>query len=153
MADQKACFERPVRSPHHTISDAGLLRGGSIPCPGEISLAYNGVLFLDELAEFRRTTLESLRQPLEDGEVTISRSSGKVKFPCSTMFRGAMNPCPCGYLGDKTHTCKCSKLYIQRYRSKISGPRIDRFDIQINVPAILLEDIQSKEFSESSAEI
>ncbi|MDR2778846.1 MAG: YifB family Mg chelatase-like AAA ATPase [Puniceicoccales bacterium] len=153
IAEKKAYFERPFRSPHHTISNAGLLGGGSIPGPGEISLAHNGVLFLDELSEFRRTTLESLRQPLEDGEVTISRSSGKVKFPCKTMVVGAMNPCPCGYLGDRARKCKCSNLDIQRYRSHISGPMIDRFDIQINVPAVSIEDIQSKKLSESSMDI
>ncbi|MDR1890560.1 MAG: YifB family Mg chelatase-like AAA ATPase [Puniceicoccales bacterium] len=153
MAEKRAYFERPFRSPHHTISNAGLLGGGSIPCPGEISLAHNGVLFLDELSEFRRATLESLRQPLEDGDVTISRSSGKVKFPCKTMIVGAMNPCPCGYLGDKSRKCKCSNLDIQRYRSRISGPMIDRFDIQINVPAVSVEDIRSKKSSESSMDM
>ncbi|MDR2737892.1 MAG: YifB family Mg chelatase-like AAA ATPase, partial [Puniceicoccales bacterium] len=153
MSGEKAYFERPFRSPHHSISAAGLLGGGSIPNPGEISLAHNGVLFLDELAEFRRSTLESLRQPLEDGEVTISRSSGKIKFPCNTMMVGAMNPCPCGYLGDDRRRCKCSQADIQRYRSKISGPMVDRFDIQMYVPAVATEAMRSKNPSESSAEI
>ena len=153
MSGEKAYFERPFRSPHHTTSGAGLLGGGSIPSPGEISLAHNGVLFLDELAEFRRATLEALRQPLEDGEVTISRSSGKIKFPCNTMLVGAMNPCPCGYLGDENHRCKCSHGDIQRYRLKISGPMVDRFDIQVYVPAVAMKAMRSKNMSESSAEI
>ncbi|MDR1433095.1 MAG: YifB family Mg chelatase-like AAA ATPase [Puniceicoccales bacterium] len=153
MSGGKVCFERPFRSPHHSTSGAGLLGGGSIPAPGEISLAHNGVLFLDELAEFRRTTLESLRQPLEDGEVTISRSSGKIKFPCSTMLVGAMNPCPCGYLGDERRRCKCSQADILRYRAKISGPMVDRFDIQMYVPAVAIEAMRSKNMSEASAEI
>ncbi|MDR1413442.1 MAG: YifB family Mg chelatase-like AAA ATPase [Puniceicoccales bacterium] len=150
MSEEKAYFERPFRSPHHSTSNAGLLGGGTIPGPGEISLAHNGVLFLDELPEFRRTTLESLRQPLEDGEVMISRSSGKIKFPCNAMIVGAMNPCPCGYSGDKKRRCKCSYVEIQRYRSRLSGPMMDRFDIQIDVPAISIEDIQSKDLAESS---
>jgi magnesium chelatase family protein len=153
MEDGKACFQRPFRSPHHTISTAGLLGGGSIPRPGEISLSHNGVLFLDELPEFRRDVLEALRQPLEDGEVAISRSSGKVKFPCSTMVVGAMNPCPCGYLWSKVRRCKCSQMAIQRYKSRISGPMIDRFDIQINVSAVSVDDIRSKSAAESSTDV
>ena len=144
---------RPFRSPHHSISRAGLLGGGSIPGPGELSLAHHGVLFLDELAEYEKGTIDALRQPLEDGRITISRTSGKVTFPCSTMVVGAMNPCPCGYYGDRTKQCRCSQRAIMNYRSRISGPILDRFDIQVHVSAVPIEAIQSNKPSESSATI
>jgi magnesium chelatase family protein len=142
---------RPFRGPHHTISDVGLLGGGTIPGPGEISLAHHGVLFLDELPEFKRSALEVLRQPLEDGEVTISRSAGKVTLPCAFMLVAAMNPCPCGYLGDKQRECRCSPAQIQRYRSRISGPLLDRIDIHIDAPALSLTELRSEKPGEASA--
>lgn len=146
-------FQRPFRSPHHTISDVGLLGGGSIPKPGEISLAHNGVLFMDELPEFKRSTLEVLRQPLEDGEVSISRSAAKIKLPSSIMLVAAMNPCPCGYYGDKKRECRCSVPQIQKYRSRISGPLLDRIDIHIEAPGLSLDELRSTEPGESSASI
>ncbi|QYM80551.1 YifB family Mg chelatase-like AAA ATPase [Horticoccus luteus] len=142
---------RPFRGPHHTISDVGLLGGGTLPGPGEISLAHNGVLFLDELPEFKRSALEVLRQPLEDGEVTISRSAGKVTLPCAFMLVAAMNPCPCGYLGDSKHECRCSPTQIQRYRARISGPLLDRIDIHIEAPALSLAELRSDRPGETSA--
>ncbi len=141
---------RPFRSPHHTISDVGLLGGGTIPGPGEISIAHNGVLFLDELPEFKRSTLEVLRQPLEDGEVTISRSAGKITLPCSFMLVAAMNPCPCGYLGDPKRECRCSPPQIQRYRSRISGPLLDRIDIHIEAPSLAITELRDEKLAESS---
>ncbi len=144
---------RPFRGPHHTISDVGLLGGGTIPGPGEISLAHHGVLFLDELPEFKRSALEVLRQPLEDGEVSISRSAGKITLPCAFMLVAAMNPCPCGYLGDKKHECRCMPAQIQRYRSRISGPLLDRIDLHIDAPALSLTELRSEKPGEFSAAI
>ncbi len=146
-------FQRPFRAPHHTISDVGLLGGGTIPGPGEISLAHNGVLFLDELPEFKRSTLEVLRQPLEDGIVTISRSAGKITLPCSMMLVAAMNPCPCGYTGDPSRECRCTVPQIQRYRSRISGPLLDRIDIHVEAPALGIADLRNAPTGESSATI
>lgn len=144
---------RPYRAPHHTISDVGLMGGGTNISPGEISLAHNGVLFLDELPEFSRRTLETLRQPLESGVVTISRASGSMDFPCDFMLVAAMNPCPCGYLGDPRHSCRCNHAAIDRYRRKISGPLLDRFDMIIEVPPVDPAGLLSKPDGESSADI
>jgi magnesium chelatase family protein len=142
---------RPFRAPHHTVSDVALLGGGTIPGPGEISLAHHGVLFLDELPEFKRSALEVLRQPLEDGDVTISRSAGKITLPCAFMLVAAMNPCPCGYLGDPKHECRCSPTAIQRYRARISGPLLDRIDLHIEAPALSLGELRNQTPGETSA--
>jgi magnesium chelatase family protein len=144
---------RPFRAPHHTISDAGLIGGGAVPRPGEVSLAHNGVLFLDELPEFERNVLEVLRQPLEDGRVTISRAAMSVTFPSRFMLAAAMNPCPCGHFNDPTRECKCSPIQIQRYISKISGPLLDRIDIHIDVPAVKFRELASDVPAESSSAI
>lgn len=144
---------RPFRSPHHTISDAGLIGGGAVPRPGEVSLAHNGVLFLDELPEFDRNVLEVLRQPLEDGRVTISRAAMSLTFPSQFMFAAAMNPCPCGFFNDPTRECKCSPVQIQRYVSRISGPLLDRIDIHIDVPAVKISELSNHTLSESSEKI
>jgi magnesium chelatase family protein len=141
---------RPFRSPHHTISDAGLIGGGTIPRPGEVSLAHNGVLFLDELPEFRKNVLEVLRQPLEDSKITISRVMGSLTFPASVMLVAAMNPCPCGFYTDPQHECTCAPAAIQRYRSRISGPLLDRIDIHIEVPAVKYKDLTERSTGEPS---
>jgi magnesium chelatase family protein len=144
---------RPFRTPHHTISDAGLIGGGAHPRPGEVSLAHHGVLFLDELPEFNKNVLEVMRQPLEDGRVTISRAAMSLTFPASFMLAAAMNPCPCGYYTDHSHECNCSPQNIQKYMAKVSGPLLDRIDIHIEVPALKYQELSQKEPGESSIEI
>jgi len=145
--------QRPFRSPHHTISDAGLIGGGVIPRPGEVSLAHNGLLFLDELPEFPRNVLEVMRQPLEDHTVTIARASMSLNFPARFMLAAAMNPCPCGYFNDKSRECMCTPPMIQRYVAKISGPLLDRIDIHIEVPAVQYKELRGGAAAEGSAEI
>ncbi|MBI5380928.1 MAG: YifB family Mg chelatase-like AAA ATPase [Opitutae bacterium] len=141
---------RPFRCPHHTVSDVALLGGGTMPGPGEISLAHHGVLFLDELPEFKRSALEVMRQPLEDGEVSISRAAGKVTLPCCFMLVAAMNPCPCGYLGDTKHECRCTPTQIQRYRARVSGPLLDRIDLHVEAPSVSVGDLRSHQPGEGS---
>lgn len=144
---------RPFRHPHHTISDAGMIGGGPIPRPGEVSLAHNGVLFLDELPEFKKNVLEMLRQPLEDGQVSISRAALSLTYPASFMMVAAMNPCPCGFLGDPQHSCTCTAPLVQRYRSRLSGPLLDRIDLQVQVPRVPHKDLASPLDAEPSASI
>jgi magnesium chelatase family protein len=144
---------RPFRAPHHTISDAGLIGGGSIPKPGEVSLAHHGVLFLDELPEFRKNVLEVLRQPLEEMRITISRAIGSITYPANVMLVAAMNPCPCGFYGDPQKECTCATLHVQRYRARVSGPLLDRIDIQAEVPGVAYRELADHSASESSADI
>jgi len=150
---QSVVATRPFRAPHHTVSDAGLLGGGANPLPGEVSLAHNGVLFLDELPEFHRNVLEVMRQPLEDGEVTIARASGTVTFPCRFMLVAAMNPCPCGHYGDPRKACRCTQRQILQYRNRISGPLLDRIDLHVEVPAVDFRELSSLAAGESSAAV
>jgi magnesium chelatase family protein len=144
---------RPFRSPHHTVSDAGLIGGGQVPRPGEVSLAHNGVLFLDELPEFKKNVLEVMRQPMEEGYVTISRASSSVTYPANFMLVAAMNPCPCGFLGDPKRECACTYLQIQRYRSKVSGPLLDRIDIHMEVPPVPFKDLAVHDGGQTSAQV
>ena len=141
---------RPFRAPHHTISDAGLVGGGTVPKPGEVSLAHNGVLFLDEVPEFRRNVLELLRQPLEDGRITIARAAGAIDYPAAFMLVAAMNPCPCGFYSDAQKECRCTPMQVTRYRSRVSGPLLDRIDIQVEVPAVAYEALASPASGEPS---
>ena len=145
--------QRPFRSPHHTISPAGLSGGGKIPGPGEISLAHNGVLFLDELPEFSRQAMEVLRQPIEDGQITISRVSGTLSFPCSVALVAAMNPCPCGFYGHPSKPCTCTQMAAEKYLAKISGPMLDRIDLHIEVPPVEYDELTSKGEEEPSSAI
>ena len=150
---QPLVTRRPFRSPHHTISNAGLAGGGSNPRPGEISMAHKGVLFLDEMPEFRKDTLDMMRQPLEDGRVTIARVSGTVTYPAEFMLVCAMNPCKCGWYGDPSGRCRCSDFAVENYRSRISGPMLDRIDIVVEVPAVHFEDLRSRAEAEPSANV
>ena len=148
--EQALVARRVFRSPHHTISDAGLIGGGAHPRPGEVSLAHNGVLFLDEMPEFKKNILEMLRQPLEDGQVCISRAAQSLTYPASFMLVAAMNPCPCGFLGDVQHSCTCTPGMVQRYRTRLSGPLLDRIDLQVEVPRIAHKELSSTEQAEAS---
>jgi magnesium chelatase family protein len=148
--DKALITTRPFRSPHHTISDAGLVGGGSIPKPGEVSLAHNGVLFMDELPEFKRSVLEVLRQPLEDGIVQISRAKISICYPARFMLVCAMNPCPCGFLSDENHPCTCTPVQAQRYHSRLSGPLLDRIDIHVEVPRVSYKRLSEERRGESS---
>jgi magnesium chelatase family protein len=151
--DKALVASRPFRAPHHSISDAGLIGGGSYPRPGEVSLAHHGVLFLDELPEFRKHVIEALRQPVEDHQVTIARAAATVSYPARFMLVAAMNPCPCGFLSDPQHQCGCSPYQVQRYRARISGPLLDRMDLHVEVPAVKYADLASKEAPENSAAV
>ena len=152
--DQPLMTQRPFRAVHHTASANGIIGGGTVPKPGEITLAHRGVLFLDEMVEFPRNVLEVLRQPLEDGEIVISRAKHSIKYPAKFILLGAMNPCPCGYLGDKEKQCTCSEFQINRYQSRLSGPLLDRIDLQVDVPRLTAEELlNAKPATESSSDI
>jgi len=151
--NQALVVKRPFRAPHHTISDAGLIGGGHVPKPGEVSLAHNGVLFLDELPEYKTHVLEVLRQPLEEGFVTISRATQSLTYPARFMLVAAMNPCPCGYLTDPAHACRCTNQQVRRYRSRISGPLLDRIDIHVEVPAVPYKELAATAPAEPSAAV
>jgi len=153
LTDSPLMQHRPFRDPHHTTSQAGLIGGGSTPQPGEISLSHNGILFLDELTEFKRSVLEVLRQPLESGSVTLSRAQYAVAFPAHILLVAAMNPCPCGYYGDARHTCTCTQHQLRKYHEKLSGPLMDRIDLQVHVPAVAYQDTQSEAQPTSSAQL
>jgi magnesium chelatase family protein len=153
LLDKSFVATRPFRAPHHTVSDVGLLGGGMNPAPGEISIAHHGVLFLDELPEFKRTTLEVLRQPMEDGRVTVTRAAGTMTFPAEFMLVGAMNPCPCGFHGDPKRRCRCTPQQIERYRDRISGPLLDRIDLHVEAPAVSFDELRGTETGEPSAAI
>jgi len=144
---------RPFRSPHHTVSDAGLIGGGAIPKPGEVSLAHNGILFLDELPEFKKNVLEVMRQPLEDGMVTISRAITSITYPATFMLMAAMNPCPCGYYGDPKKECSCTPIQIHKYRTKVSGPLLDRIDIHVEVPPVKYKELADDSGGETSSQV
>ncbi len=150
---ERVAEARPFRAPHHTVSEVGLVGGGDIPRPGEVSLAHHGVLFLDELAEFRRAALEALRQPLEDGVVTVSRAQGKATFPARPIVVGATNPCPCGYLGDGTGRCRCTPERVRAYRARLSGPLLDRLDVHVVLPPVRVEDLGRAGGGEPSAAV
>lgn len=145
--------QRPFRSPHHTTSSVALAGGGTVPRPGEISMAHNGVLFLDELPEFKRDVMEALRQPLEDGKITISRVAGTLTYPCSITLVGAMNPCPCGFFGHPTRNCTCSQNMVTKYLNRVSGPMLDRLDLHIEVPPVDFESLSSTQVEETSEQI
>ena len=153
-ADEPLMTKRPFRAVHHTASANGIIGGGSSPKPGEITLAHRGVLFLDEMVEFPRNVLEVLRQPLEDGEIVISRAKHSIKYPAKFMLLGAMNPCPCGYLGDKEKQCTCSEFQISRYQARLSGPLLDRIDLRVEVPRLTADELLNTQSSnETSADI
>lgn len=152
-AGQSLISQRPFRSPHHTVSHAGLVGGGSIPRPGEISLAHHGVLFLDELPEFHRDVLEVMRQPLEDGRVSIARAAQSLTFPSRFQLITASNPCPCGYLNDARRQCSCSPTAVRRYQSRLSGPLLDRIDLHLEVPRLSVQELMGRSKGESSAEV
>ena len=153
LKDQPVINERPFRTPHHSASAVSIIGGGRVPRPGEVSFATHGVLFLDELPEFHRDVLEALRQPLEEGVVTVTRASGAFTFPARFILAASMNPCPCGYYGDNVKECSCTPYQVQRYRSRVSGPILDRIDLHVEVPRIELKDLKNDKQEESSKEI